>query len=169
MKVLIADSQCKVRNALGVLLRQQPGLEVAGEATSAGELLAQVVAVQPDLVLLHWRLGGATGEELMASLRARCPGLRILVLSVRPESCREALTAGADAFVSKMDQPERLLAAIQCIRRESEADPFTREDCHESGIAAASRAMKRPAEAISDQACPGAPPQSLAASAGATG
>lgn len=168
MKVLIADSQSKVRNALCVLLRQQAGLEIAGEATTASELLARVVDLQPDLVLLHWRLRGATGQELLADLRESCPGLRILVLSVRPESCGEALAAGADAFVSKMDQPEKLLAAIRCIRKDVDAGSEFKKDHQGAGIATASTDPGCPGEPISDQARRGAPPRSLAATAPAT-
>ena len=127
MRILIADSQSKVRNALRVLLRQQSGLEIVGEATEAVELLARVKSLQPDLVLVHWRLSGVRGEELLTGIRTQCPGMRVLALSARPESCQEALTAGVDAFVSKMDQPERLLATIEGIRQASEKESDPRE------------------------------------------
>jgi DNA-binding NarL/FixJ family response regulator len=160
MRVLVADSQSKVRNALHVLLRQQPGLEIVGEADSAGELLAQAEAVKPDLVLVHWRLSGVPGEELLRGLRMRCPGLRILALSARPESCQEALTAGADAFVSKMDQPERLLGAIRCIGQAKDAESVLTENSQPTGAN-----VKHPTEAISDQGGRGASGRTLAATA----
>jgi DNA-binding NarL/FixJ family response regulator len=43
------------------------------------------------------------------------PNLLVVVLSGRPEVRREALAAGADAFVSKVDPPERLLAALHAM------------------------------------------------------
>lgn len=165
MRVLIADSQAKVRKALCVLLRQQPNLEIVGEAESAGELLDLAENMQPDLVLVHWRLSGGPGEELVASLRASCPSTRILTLSARPESCQEALSAGADAFVSKMDQPERLLATIQRIGQRKEARSIPTE----SDTAAASRmssAVKDCAvETVGDQERHGASRRSLVSSA----
>jgi DNA-binding NarL/FixJ family response regulator len=109
--VLIADSQAQVRFALRTLLGHQPRLEVVGEATTAEELLAQAERTQPDLVLLHWRLS-ETGQDVVQTLHQTCPGLRVLVLSARPETRQDALASGADAFVCKMDSPEKLLEAI---------------------------------------------------------
>jgi len=115
MRIMVADRQSKVRFALRTLLRRQKGLEVVGEADTVEELLARVEATCPDLVLLHWRLSGG-GPDLVPALRKIRPGLRVIVLSARPEACGEAMLAGADAFVSKMDNPEKLLAAIERIR-----------------------------------------------------
>ena len=111
MRILIADHQAQVRFALRTLLGHQPGLEVVGEAATARELLAQVGMTRPDLVLLHWRLSEA-GQDLVQTLHQTCPGLRVLVLSARPETRSDALASGADAFVCKMDSPEKLLEAI---------------------------------------------------------
>ncbi len=117
MRILIADRQPKVRFALSTLLKQQPGLEIVGEAANVEELLAAVRASWPDVVLLHWGLEGTAVTDLPPILRRICPGLRVIVLSARPEAAREAMAAGADAFISKVDQPERLLAAIQGLQQ----------------------------------------------------
>jgi DNA-binding NarL/FixJ family response regulator len=45
-------------------------------------------------------------------LRTTCPGLLVIALSGRPAARRSAMAAGADAFVSKADPPERLLKTI---------------------------------------------------------
>jgi len=136
MHILIADHQPKVRFGLRVLLERQPGLKVVGETSNTNDLLAQVEAYCPDLVLLGWDLPGLaehgpsasrrdepaadtepsrsepSGQGLLSALRRACPDLRVIVLSGRPEARRAALAAGADAFVYKCDPPERLLAAI---------------------------------------------------------
>jgi DNA-binding NarL/FixJ family response regulator len=116
LRILLADSQPKVRFALRVLLENQTGLEVVGEIDDTGDLLAKTEAVSPDLVLLHWRMNGFVAADVLPELRAVCPGLHVIVLSARPEARAAALAAGADAFVSKVDPPERLLAAIRSIR-----------------------------------------------------
>ena len=112
MRILLADNRSKVRFALRVLLERQPGLAVVGEATNANDLLAQAKATHPDLVLLGWELPGLVGIDLLSTLRKIRPELEVIALSSRPEARRAALTAGANAFVSKTDLPERLLAAI---------------------------------------------------------
>jgi DNA-binding NarL/FixJ family response regulator len=111
MRILLADDQPKVRFALRVWLEQQAGFEIVGEAVNAKELLAQVQATTPDLVLLGWELPGLAVDSLSA-LREVCPDLSVIALSGRPEARRAALDAGADAFVSKADPPEWLLAAV---------------------------------------------------------
>lgn len=119
MRILIADPQAQVRFALRILLEQQPGLEVVGEATSAGDLLARAAGHCADLVLLDWNLAGAMAG-LLPALRRGCPGAGIIVLSGRPETREAALAAGADAFVSKGNPPEHLMAAIARCRGDGE-------------------------------------------------
>ncbi len=137
MQILLADNQPKVRFGLRVLLERQPGLKVVGEAADAEGLLAQTETLCPDLVLLGWGLPGLakadpsasrrgepvactepsrsepSGQSLLSALRRICPDVYVIALSGRPEARRAALAAGADAFVSKCDPPERLLAAIE--------------------------------------------------------
>jgi DNA-binding NarL/FixJ family response regulator len=115
MRILVADEQSKVRFALRVLLGQQPGLEIVGEATDTEDLLAQARAASPDLVLLHWGLRGLVEADLVAALRQISSDLRVVALSARPEARSAALAAGVDAFVYKVDPPDRLLAAIRSV------------------------------------------------------
>jgi len=112
MRVLLADDESKVRSALRLLLEQKPGLSVVGEATEAGEVLEQVQAACPDLLLLDWELPGQQAADLLPAIRRCCPHLLVIALSGRPEARQAALAAGADAFVSKGDPPDRLLATV---------------------------------------------------------
>ena len=112
MRLLLADDQAKVRSALRLVLGQQPGIQVLGEAADATALQRAIQATRPDLVLLDWELPGLDDQEPVAVLRSLCPGLKLIALSSRPEARRAALEAGVDAFVSKGDPPERLLAAL---------------------------------------------------------
>jgi DNA-binding NarL/FixJ family response regulator len=112
MHILLADSQSRVRFALSSLLEEQPGLTVEGEATDCQELLANVEAACPDLVLIDWDLPGMARVDLLAALKRMCPDLHVIALSSRPEVEQEALAAGVRAFVSKAGPPEPLLAAI---------------------------------------------------------
>jgi DNA-binding NarL/FixJ family response regulator len=117
MRVILADDQAKVRSALRLLLEYQPDVEILGEAVDTTGLLDWVKAVCPDLVLLDWELPGLPVAALLPLLNDYCPGLRVIALSSRPEVHQLALEAGADAFASKGDPPERLLRAIDEIDR----------------------------------------------------
>jgi DNA-binding NarL/FixJ family response regulator len=117
MQILLADAQPKVRFALRVLLQRQPALEIVGEADNGEVLLDLITENCPELVLLGWELPGLTAVGSVCALRNICPGLLVIALSGRPEAFRTALAAGADAFVSKSDPPEKLLKAIEECRR----------------------------------------------------
>jgi nucleotide-binding universal stress UspA family protein len=135
MRVLIVDDQAAVRSALQRLLNEESLLDVVGEVVRAEELLAQAQATQPDLVLLDWELPGLLAanpsrsaprrptivqarRHLLDALHTLHFHPKVIVLSGRPEVRQAALDAGADAFVSKGDPPERLLAALRNISKE---------------------------------------------------
>jgi DNA-binding NarL/FixJ family response regulator len=111
VRIFLADDEAPVRSALRLLLEQEPGLAVVGEAGAADQAVAAVAAMRPQLVLLDWHLAGRDGRALVKRLHAAAG--KIIVLSGRPEDRAAAQAAGADAFVSKGDPPERLLAAVR--------------------------------------------------------
>ena len=118
VRILVADNDARVRSALQTLLKQEPGL-VVGECSDLESLVVQTKEFKPDLVLLDWELRGRPATALLFA--AHTPSFRpkTIVLSGRPESEQAALAAGADAFVSKADPPERLLSTLRELVRES--------------------------------------------------
>jgi DNA-binding NarL/FixJ family response regulator len=118
MRILLADDQPKVRLGLRLLLEQEQDMTVVAEAADAESLLAQVEESQPDLVLLDWGLQDSAALEQLAALRQACPQVAVIVLSAQPGVEEPALATGADAFVSKADPPEQLLAAIASLQRD---------------------------------------------------
>ena len=113
LAILIGDAQPRVRFGLHVLLEEQPGWRVAGEAVDAPALLDEIRGGCPDLVLLDWELPGMPAEELLATIRRACPDLRVIFMSGEDELRGVALRAGADVFAYKADPPEKLLRLIR--------------------------------------------------------
>lgn len=113
MLVILADDQYDVRCALRLILEHDAALELASEAINSTELLAQLGAACPDLLLLDWELPGLGNAELLASIRQICPAVKVIALSGRPEACEQAMQAGVPGFVSKGDPPERLLDEVR--------------------------------------------------------
>ena len=113
LNILIGDAQPRVRFGLRLLLEQQPGWRVAGEAEDVQALLEHVHYGCPDLVLLDWELPGMPAQELLAVIRQACPHLRVVLMSGRDELRQAALQAGADVFAYKADPPEKLLRQIR--------------------------------------------------------
>ncbi len=113
MKIGIADPQGRVRFSLRVLLEQQAGCIVVWEASDCDELLEMLYSSSPDLLLWDWDLPNLIPEDLRRLLRMQHPGLKIIVMSGRQELQQTALQAGADAFASNADSPEKLLTVIR--------------------------------------------------------
>ena len=116
MRIYVADMNKDIRLGLQMLLHQEPDVQVVGTAAQASGLLAQVEASQTDLLLLDWHLPGASMTELLSDLRALNPPPMIVVLSVKPEIKAPALSAGADAFVSKSAPPDELLEVVRSLK-----------------------------------------------------
>lgn len=112
MRILIADNQRRVRFALRVTMERQPGFKCISEVADVRDLMCQAEVMRPDLLLLDWELTGRESKKTLCNLRRVCPGMSVIALSGNEEVRAAALNAGADAFVSKADPPDRLLAAI---------------------------------------------------------
>jgi DNA-binding NarL/FixJ family response regulator len=112
IQIILADDQAPLRSALHLWLEQEAHLRVVGQATDVSSLLAQIAQTHPDLILLDWELPGMSADSILPLLHQQLPDAQIIALSSRPEARQAALAAHVDAFVSKGDPPEQLLAAI---------------------------------------------------------
>lgn len=113
MRILLADHYEQPRLALGMLLREHPGFDLIGEAVDAQELLLLAEERSPDLVLLEAELPGHPIMDLLSALRALAPRPIICVMSSDFARARSLLNAGADTFVSKVDDPGWLVVRLQ--------------------------------------------------------
>lgn len=113
MNILIGDAQPRVRFGLRLLIEQQPGWHVEGEAEDAQTMLDAIRFRCPDIVLLDWELPGMPAEELLALIRQQCSRLGVVFMSGKIELRPIALQVGADIFIYKADPPEKLLEQIR--------------------------------------------------------
>ena len=115
IKILIVDDHPIVREGFSNLVKKQRDFVRCGEAGSAAETFDAVEKLHPDLVLLDLWLGGGDGLDLIKSLKARFPTLRILVISFSDESiyAARALRAGAFGYVMKSQSSKEVLIAIR--------------------------------------------------------
>ena len=113
-RMLLADQNADVRHALALLLRTALDLEVVGEAGDCTGLSARS-REQADLLLVEWAGIALEAPQQLAELRALNDRLRIVVLSTQPEDRAAAIAAGADAFISKVDPPDQVLAVVRAV------------------------------------------------------
>jgi DNA-binding NarL/FixJ family response regulator len=119
-RVILADDEAPLRSALRLLLEQETGSSVVGEADHAERVYQQVQDQQPHILLLDWELPGLQETALIARLVDIAPTLHIIALSSRPEARHVALAAGAHGFVGKGDPPNYLLDALACFTKSNE-------------------------------------------------
>ena len=119
MRVFIIDDQVQVRSALRKLLKHRLDMKVVGEAIDTHSLWIELEAARPDLLLLDWGALGSHTDGVLPALRARYPHLSVIVMSGQPEARRAALASGADAFISKTDPPDQLLATLKEVCHDS--------------------------------------------------
>lgn len=110
MATFLADADVRVRSALRLLLEMN-GVTVVGEAADAVAMVTGIPAAQPSVLCLDWGLPGLDLVHL-SELRRRWPPLRLLVFSSHESHRAAALREGADLFVSKLEPPDNLVAAI---------------------------------------------------------
>lgn len=115
VKVLVADDHHVVRHGLRVLLDNERGVEVVGEAADIGEVLRKVFALIPNVLALDLRLPGCSVCETIRRLRAELPETEIVVLTMHEsgEIARRVLDAGAIGVVLKDRADSELPSAIR--------------------------------------------------------
>ena len=114
-RVVLADDHTMFRQGLRKLLDGVAGLEVVAEAGDGEELLSVLDTAGPDMVILDMSMPKLSGVEALHLLKARHPGIKILVLSMHKEYLNQALAAGADGYLLKEDAPGELFSAIDNI------------------------------------------------------
>ena len=114
VRVLLVDDHTLFRRGLAALLSRRPGIEVVGDAGDALQALHQVALLRPDVVLLDNHLPGASGIAVLPDLKAACPGLRVMMLTVSEDEddLVRALRAGADAYLLKTADGDDLVDAV---------------------------------------------------------
>jgi DNA-binding NarL/FixJ family response regulator len=120
-RIVVADDHSLFRQGLKGLLRSMPGLEVVGEAGDGLELLRLLRTGGPDphMVILDISMPNLRGLEAIPEIKACCPGVKLLVVTMHAdkEYLFQTLTAGGDGYFLKKDADEELFSAIETIRR----------------------------------------------------
>jgi two-component system, NarL family, nitrate/nitrite response regulator NarL len=117
VRLMLVDDHPLVRDGLRARLESVPGLRVVAEAADAQTALDAALAERPDLVLMDVGLRGVNGIETTRRLLQQLPALRVLVLSMldAPATMREAMQAGARAYLLKDAPADEIVQAIHAV------------------------------------------------------
>ncbi len=117
VRILLVDDFEPCRTLVSLILQDQPGYQIVGEAADGLEAVQRALELNPDLVVLDMGLPGLNGIEVARQIRNCSPGSTILFLTGNhdPEIARQALYAGARGYVHKFDVVAELAAAANAV------------------------------------------------------
>jgi len=114
-RVFLADTRPEERSALRLML-QDLKMEVVGEAADWSTTLAQAPIRRTDMLLVDADLLPNASSATLEDLRKACPAALVIVLISHLDARQQAaLSAGADAFISKDETPERVAERLRIV------------------------------------------------------
>jgi two-component system response regulator NreC len=119
IRLVLADDHEIVRAGLRMLLEAQPDMDIVAEASSGRQAIELTLAHAPDVILMDVAMPDMNGMETTRQLKACCPSVAVLALTIHEEADYffQMLDAGASGYVPKRAAPEDLLKAIRTVYR----------------------------------------------------
>lgn len=117
IRIFLADDHAIVRHGLRRLIEDQPDMQVLGEASDGRQVLLAEGKDAWDILVLDLSLPRVSGIEVLRRLRTEAPRLRIVILSMYPETqyALRMLREGAAAYLSKSHDPSEMLDALRTV------------------------------------------------------
>jgi two-component system, NarL family, response regulator NreC len=115
LSLVLVDSRVVMREALRILLEQQPDLKVLAQASTVQETAKMTIS--PDVVITDIEMPDARGPEVVRVLGQRFANSAILILTMvtQPARVQRVLTAGAAGYVLRTATPADLLTAVRSV------------------------------------------------------
>ncbi len=126
IRVIICDDQAIIRDGLEMLLKLERDIEVVGLAQDGAEAVHLTAVKCPDLVLMDLKMPGVNGVEATRRIRARNPGIKILILTTYDDDewIFDAIRAGASGYLLKDTPRDKVVEAIRgTVTGKSYVDP----------------------------------------------
>jgi DNA-binding NarL/FixJ family response regulator len=118
-RILLADDQQVVRQALRCLIERESDLEVVGEAADGLEVLPLAERLKPDVLITDVAMPGLYGLEVTRRVKEVMPATGVVILSryLSEWYVTEALRSGALGYVVRQSDSGELMRAIRMAAR----------------------------------------------------
>lgn len=115
VRIMIAEDQTMVRQALVALLQLEPDIDVVAEAADGAEALAMARKYQPDVAVLDIEMPALSGIQVAGQLQGSGFTGKVVIVTTfdRPGYLRAAMSGGASGFLLKDAPAADLAAAIR--------------------------------------------------------
>ena len=119
IRVLLAEDHTIVRQGISALLRSEPDMEVAGEASDGLEAIELTKKLIPDVVLMDISMRNLNGLEATRKIKKLFPHTKVLILTMydNEEWIFQILKAGASGYLIKDSAMTDLTSAIHAIHQ----------------------------------------------------
>lgn len=114
-RILIAEDRQSMRSALKTLVRLRPGWEVCGEAEDANEAIAKTTELQPDLIIMDYKMYNSDGLRAAHDIFKVQPDVPIVMFTLYKTDELEytAQLMGIRHVIGKEDGVQSLFRAIE--------------------------------------------------------
>jgi len=116
-RVLLVDDHPSFRQALGFMLRREPGIDAVAQAGTLAEARGVLAGKggEIDVAVLDLDLPDGYGADLIKDVHAACPDARALILTGSTDryDAARAVEMGADGVLLKAATIEEILAAVR--------------------------------------------------------
>jgi DNA-binding NarL/FixJ family response regulator len=115
IRVSIVEDDEGIRSSLEAMIRRAPGLHLVSQFANGGSAVKEIPAHPPDVVLMDINLPDTKGFDCVRRLKAACPKVQFLMLTVYEDSDSlfNSLRAGASGYLLKRTASTRLIEAIR--------------------------------------------------------
>ena len=114
-KILVYDDNIGRQEALQLLIESSGDLQFVGARENCSQVEADIIATQPDVVLMDIDMPGTNGIEGLIRIRKHAPGVFIIMQTVfeDDEKIFTAIHAGAHGYFLKKTKPDKLIEGIR--------------------------------------------------------
>jgi len=124
MRVLIADDSPLIAQRVSAMLAVIGGVEVVGQVESVAEAQEAVRRLEPDVLILDFRMPGGSGLNVLESIKRDRVSPIVIVLTnyAFPQYRVKCLESGARFFLDKSTEFEKVAEVLQGLVRDSQKE-----------------------------------------------
>ena len=117
IRIIIADDHKLIREGIKKLLSFNELVKIVGEASNGNETLELVKFLKPDILILDLNMPIKSGLQVLEEVKKTDPDVKVILLTINDDqqSLKKALNLGADGYILKDSNPNKMNGIIESI------------------------------------------------------